>query len=499
MIGNGKLEQQQPVFLVDKTHWLMADEIERLSQMISTNTKEAELFFDRYLALLQSKPSVETLAISSVFPSVPSYPTEQLMNALISTHFGGDSQLLPVQKDFIERIFERSRILKSHVSLPPEKLFKRLTLTEYTTHIKSALQELAMTAARNCFEQLAKLSSGDINPQNIETAKNSITHLVFGTMTNSVAAPSMDIHLALNLGLSPHVKRLNVESMGCLTGFRLIGLCKDLVLQNPRVNRVLLIVCDIRSALGNMMTSFDPSQSDGFSRTDVIVSALFRDGGAAAVFGVQTSSDTAASHYADTPFENYPRRASGQTSSQKGVGQRRLEVTDHLSYLIPNSLDHAWVKQHDDGSQQLFLSKDLPDCIERHLPSILEPLLIKHKVEIGSCLFAVHTGGPRVINGVCSALKLSEEQVAASWWVMVHKGNLSGSSNLIVVDFWLQYLNGTLKPDTDSSSASSSDSNSVLIDGITFPINLSKYKHIIGVSFGPGVGVEVVLFTILAH
>lgn len=44
------------------------------------------------------------------------------------------------------------------------------------------------------------------------------------------------------------------------------------------------------------------------------------------------------------------------------------------------------------------------------------------------------TQGPKVLREVASALGIEEEQIAASWHVMRRCGNMSGSSNLVVLD-----------------------------------------------------------------
>ncbi len=73
--------------------------------------------------------------------------------------------------------------------------------------MKPALYDLATRAGEAALQQWG----GD---------RRDITHVVWGTMTGTIHAPSMDVLLVPALGLSHKVKRLSVESMGCLTGFR---------------------------------------------------------------------------------------------------------------------------------------------------------------------------------------------------------------------------------------------------------------------------------------
>ena len=99
-------------------------------------------------------------------------------------------------------------------------------------------------------------------------------------MTGTIHAPTLDTYLARELGLRSDIKRLNVESMGCLTGFRCLALASELAAARLG-NTVLTVVCDIRSALGNQLTAHAPGAP--VDRANVIASCLFRDSGGAAI------------------------------------------------------------------------------------------------------------------------------------------------------------------------------------------------------------------------
>ena len=102
-------------------------------------------------------------------------------------------------------------------------------------------------------------------------------------MTGTIHAPTLDTYLARELGLRSDIKRLNVESMGCLTGFRCLALASELAAARLG-NTVLTVVCDIRSALGNQLTAHAPGAP--VDRANVIASCLFRDSGGAAIVAV---------------------------------------------------------------------------------------------------------------------------------------------------------------------------------------------------------------------
>lgn len=78
--------------------------------------------------------------------------------------------------------------------------------------------------------------------------REGITHIVFGTMSATIDAPTMDSRLVDALGLSPRVRRLSVQQMGCLTGFRCLSLAAEIAAASAGA-RVLVVVADVRSGL----------------------------------------------------------------------------------------------------------------------------------------------------------------------------------------------------------------------------------------------------------
>lgn len=362
------------------------------------------------------------------------YNDNEMKEMFIENYCGKKENIREEDLNFIDRVFQASLIDKCYVNLPKEDLFRRMKREEYTNYVKTTILSLSVQSALKAIED-----------SKIFEIKH-ITHLIFGTMTGTIAAPSMDVLIAKQLNLNRNVKRLNVESMGCLTGFRLVGLARDIVEQNSS-NVVLLIVSDIRSALGNQLTQFLSKQS--IDKSNVIISALFRDSSCAAIF------------------------------SQKKPYSKNISILDHHSFLIDNTIELGRLKEFNDGSIHLYLDKQLPYAVFDALPTFLNPILKENQIHIDQCQFAVHTGGPKIIRGIRDCLNLKDEQLCSSWFVMRNYGNLSGSSNLVVVEHLrkLKYL--TMKPFQDQ---------------IEYPKDFSIYKYLIGLSFGPGVAIECVLF-----
>jgi len=137
------------------------------------------------------------------------------------------------------------------------------------------------------------------------------------------------------------------------------------------------------------------------------------------------------------------------------------------------------VKYHEKDDAVIFLdiAKELPEKIKEVLKGKVEGLLTPHGIAIDDCTYSVHTGGPKVLKYVAESLNISKSRMASSWYCMKKWGNLSGSSNLVVLDHWRKL----------PAPASPADSTYVKPE--------SK-KHVVCMSFGPGVGMELLLLRV---
>jgi predicted naringenin-chalcone synthase len=374
-------------------------------------------------------------ALASAFPP-NTYTQSQYLAAFLRNHI-----MTPADEDFTRRVWAGTGFDTCSSYLPEEKLFVKMKRSEYLPYIKNSLRDMGLRSAREAIEQWG----GPIS---------SITHIVFGTMTGSIHAPTMDVEIALALGLPVGIKRLNVEGMGCLTGFRCLGLASDIARADPS-HVVLLIVCDIRSALGNQLSPHKPREP--IDKSNVIVSSLFRDSGASAI----VSSAAQGKVY---------KPAIGATPAS--IAPPLYEVVEHRSALLPGTFDRVKYTERDDAVIHLYIAKELPEDIKRELPAQVKALLDPHGLKPSDCTFAVHTGGPKVLNYVAEGLGLdSKARMASSWYCMKKWGNLSGSSNLVVLDQWRKL------PPTAGGE-------------------LKEYT--VAMSFGPGVGMELVLLRALS-
>lgn len=226
--------------------------------------------------------------------------------------------------------------------------------------------------------------------------KSEITHIVFAT-TSGVNMPGADHAMAKLLGLKPTVKRVMLYQTGCFGGATVLRVAKDLA-ENNKNARVLAVCSEVTA-----VTYRAPNENhlDG-----LVGSALFGDGAAVFVVG------------ADPKPEEKP------LFEVHWAGETILPESDGA---IDGHLTEAGLIFH--------LMKDVPGLISKNI----EKFLSEARKCVGSpdwndMFWAVHPGGPAILDQVEAKLKLSKDKMQGSRDVLSEFGNMSSSSVLFVLD-----------------------------------------------------------------
>ena len=204
-------------------------------------------------------------------------------------------------------------------------------------------------------------------------------HLIHVTCTGYLAPSAPQIYFS-NLPNAPEVT--HAYHMGCYASLPAVRMAEALAKsRSQKVDIVHTEMCSLH---------LDPAKH---SPEQMVVQSLFADG------HMKYSVDT-------------------QTTG------RRLEVKSVKEKIIPDSIhDMTWNPSA--TSMQMTLSKEVPDKIRGHLPEFLRTLTDDpHQ----NCLFAIHPGGPKIIDSLQSQLELSDEQVAFSRKVLKERGNMSSAT-----------------------------------------------------------------------
>lgn len=219
-----------------------------------------------------------------------------------------------------------------------------------------------------------------------------ITHVVPVTCTGFVA-PGIDATLIRALGLRPDVQRVQVGYMGCHGAVN--GLRTALAFAADPAAVVLLACVELCSL----------HYYYGMSADKVVANALFADG-AAALVGKSPHA----------PRPDFP------TLSATGS----CLFTDTAGLM-------AWVIG--DHGFEMVLSKKIPAAIERGLGPWLTGWLASHGMSVPAVgSWAVHPGGPKILDATEAALGLPADALADSRGVLADYGNMSSPTVLFILD-----------------------------------------------------------------
>jgi predicted naringenin-chalcone synthase len=220
-----------------------------------------------------------------------------------------------------------------------------------------------------------------------------ITHLVTVSCTG-FSAPGLDIDMVRELGLPSDLARTHVGFMGCH------GLLNGL-----RVARAFATADPAACVLVTAVELCSLHHQYGWNPEQIVANALFADGAAAVVCigGNQgTSTD--------------------------------LRLLASSSSIIPNTRDLMSWRIRDHGFE-MSLSPRVPEVIRAHLRPWLESWLDQYGRTLADIDgWAIHPGGPRILQACAATLDLPPAAVAPSQQVLAEYGNMSSPTVLFILE-----------------------------------------------------------------
>lgn len=226
-----------------------------------------------------------------------------------------------------------------------------------------------------------------------KTAPGEITHLV-SVSCSGFAAPGFDIQLIQELDLSPGVARTHVGFMGChglLNGLRV---ARAYAAAEPTA-RILLCAAELCSL----------HHQYGWTPDQIVANALFADGAAAVV----CSGDG---------------REAAEAARLIGSG----------STVIPETEDLMQWRIGDHGFE-MTLSPRVPETISTQLRPWLENWLTGFDLSLSQiAAWAIHPGGPRILQACADALDLPPQSIEPSQMILAEYGNMSSPTVLFILD-----------------------------------------------------------------
>ncbi len=253
------------------------------------------------------------------------------------------------------------------------------TTAERMAAYDSHAAPLALAAAR------AALENAEVNP-------DEITHLVT-VSCSGFSAPGVDLALMAELGLPRETARTHIGFMGChgaLNGLRAAQAFAS------HDTRACVLLCAVELCSLHHQYDWDPDR--------VVANSLFSDGAAALVL-----RDTAHT-------------------------EQHWEIVDQRSTIIPDTTGLMSWRIGDHGFR-MTLSPQVPQVILEQLRPWLSQWLSQHALGIADIdAWAIHPGGPRILDACADAIGLTADRLADSRAVLAEFGNMSSPTILFILD-----------------------------------------------------------------
>jgi predicted naringenin-chalcone synthase len=307
----------------------------------------------------------------------------------LSTYTERQKRLLPV-------LYRQSGVRRRHSVLLEPSVDGGTTQSFYQTASHSEDHGPSTSARMQVYEREVNFLAHSACAKALasaETPPADITDLVT-VSCSGFAAPGIDIALIHDLELSADVSRTHVGFMGChglLNGLRV---ARAYTVADPQA-RVLLCAAELCSL----------HHKYGWSPDQIVANALFADGAAAIVCSGDNSESTKATRLI----------GSGST-------------------VIPETTDLMQWKIRDHGFE-MTLSPRVPDTIRTHLRPWLENWLAGFDLSLPEiAAWAIHPGGPRILQACVDALDLPPQAIEPSQQILAEYGNMSSPTVLFILD-----------------------------------------------------------------
>lgn len=338
------------------------------------------------------------LRIAGIGTAAPGEPVEQERAAEVAVRL---FEPRPERSRMLAKLYRWTRVASRHSVLPDaagnpneeaethQDFFAQSvddrdrgpTTASRMSRYESHAPALALAACEEALEQ------ADVD-------RRSLTHLVTVSCTG-FGAPGVDIELVRRLGLSPGIARSHIGFMGCHGALNGLRVARSFVEADPGA-RVLL--CAVELCTLHAHYGWDPEQ--------IVANAIFSDGAAALV---------------------------GVGAGAGGGREEGWQLVANDSEILPDSEDAMTWRVRDHGFE-MTLSPRVPELIRERLTPWLERWLQRHDLTISTVgAWAVHPGGPRILDAVAEATGLGREPLQTSYEVLARYGNMSSPTVLFLL------------------------------------------------------------------
>lgn len=266
-----------------------------------------------------------------------------------------------------------------------------------------AVTEMAIEASQACIKKWGRSISD-------------ITHLVY-VSSSEARLPGGDLYLARGLGLNPDTQRVLLYFSGCSGGVAGLRVAKDIAENHPG-SRVLLATAE------TTIIGFKPPSAA--RPYDLVGVALFGDGAGAMIIGADPIS---------------------------GPEKPLFELHTAIQNFLPDTEKIIDGRLTEEGIS-FKLDRELPQIIEDHVQGFCNKLMAKiglTEKDYNALFWAVHPGGPAILNRMEKRLDLLPEKLTASRRALMDYGNASSNTIVYVLEYMIEEsLKKKKKPEEDN-------------------------------------------------
>ncbi|MGB0748260.1 MAG: type III polyketide synthase [Magnetospiraceae bacterium] len=311
--------------------------------------------------------------LTSLTTVVPEHSLDQVtIREFMREHFGAQK---PKLIEHLLPVFDHAGVERRYSTQPLEWHGENIGWKERNALYEKNALDLIHKAATQCLEE-AHIAADEVDA-------------IVTVSTTGIATPSLDARL---MGLMPfrrNVNRLPLFGLGC--GGGVLGLSHAAALARSRPgSRVLLVIVELCTLT---------FRSEDISKSNIVSTALFGDGAAAALISTNADDEGPA-------------------------------ITAWGEHCWPDSLDIMGWSVEDDGLG-VILSRDIPSLLRNSFGPILEEFLENCGITQEDVdAYALHPGGAKVLEAWKEVLNVDPEAVQWSRDVLRDYGNMSAPTAL---------------------------------------------------------------------
>ena len=296
---------------------------------------------------------------------------DEMWDGFFERHYGG------VQRALAKRVFANSGVVSRHGVVNPliEDISGWSTEARMRRYLTEALP-LGKDAVCSALDE-AGLAPADIG-------------LFLVCSCTGYVTPGLDILLARDLGMAAATQRLFIGHMGCYAALPGLGAAADFVTAR---GKPAVLLCLELTSLHVQPPTKDPQQ--------IVAHALFSDAAAAVVLRPD--------------FSGY--------GVSEVAAVTDTATADHMTWDVT------------DLGFRMGLSPKVPGVLSLYVADLVHELLDRHGLDMADIDgWAVHPGGPKILDVVRDELALPESALAVSRGTLAAHGNCSSPTVLMILD-----------------------------------------------------------------